>query len=67
MYAEVRAVCPARALDLVRPAGAGEPRPQVVEDGVVDMDLERLRGSHPHVRRAASATAGREPRRRAIS
>ena len=44
---EIRPHRPARAVDLVRPPRRVEARPQVVENGVVDVNLERLgRGGH---------------------
>ena len=44
---QIRPHRPARAVDLVRPPRRVEPRAQVVENGVVDVNLERLgRGGH---------------------
>src|SRR5262245_37816406 len=45
--AELGALGPARAGDLVRPAGRPDPRPQIVEDRVLDRDGERLDAYHP--------------------
>src|SRR5262249_9031049 len=39
---EIRAVVPARALDLIGPARRGEPAAQVLPDGLVHADLEAL-------------------------